>query len=213
MNMMNSLKEKKEEKAHSLQLLLRLVVTDKDGKIISDTGQKPAKSFLIQYLEFWYGAFRGVNYSCTDIYNAETPIYEGARASTSVFRLDGPVGNNLYGIVVGTNAGSTPEDNENYKLDTQILHGAGAGQLTHNACTWDAPAIVGVNVECEGKRSFTNNSGATVTVKEVGVYACGSIDVGTKRYHCIIRDVVADKDVPDLCSLTVYYTLRTCVAV
>ena len=207
------MKEKREIEAHPFELDIRLVVRDKDGKIISDTGRKPSDSFVIQFLEYWYGCFQGTNFNATATDGTEDRIYRADDVFWSIFRLDAPVGEDLFGIVVGTNAGASPEDNEDYALDTQIMHGAGAGQLTHNACTWDVPAIVGVNVECEGKRSFTNNSGGTITVKEVGIYKCGEWQFATKYYHCIARDVVADKAIPDLCSLTVYYTLRSNVAV
>ena len=107
--------------------------------------------------------------------------------------------------------GDTAADNTDIALEAQIAEGAGAGQLTHGAQAIEAVAVVGSNVDLELKRSFTNNSGDTITVKEAGIY-CRSIQNGTYGYHMLVRDVLgASVEIPDKCSLAVYYTMRTTV--
>ena len=203
--------EQKEKNRHSIQLLLRLVVHDEKGRIISDTGHKPSRSFVIQFLEFLYGAFRGSTVNATDVSGAETGIYRTAPAAHKMWRqqcqINAGANVSLYGQVVGT--GDTAATNTDNKLETQLTHGVGAGNISHGAQTVDAVAIVGVNVDMVCKRSFTNNTGSTITIKEVGIYKRTEVD---STYHMLIRDVlVASVDVADKCSLTVYYTLRTTV--
>ena len=83
---------KKEKKPHGVQLLIRCVVRDPDGKVITDTGRKPARSFVAQFLE-WIGAvFDGVAGQATDVAGAEKYIYHAVRDNSEMDRIDS-VGN------------------------------------------------------------------------------------------------------------------------
>ena len=200
---------KKEKKSNEVQLLIRLVVRDPDGKILSDTGQKPSKSFVIQFLEFIYGLFDGAAViDATDVDNAENYIYWGGREADLQLHVLAPINTSIYGIVVGT--GDTAETNTDYKLDVQLTEGVGAGNITHGAMVVGTTAVVGANVDLLLNRAFPNNTGSTITVKEAGLYT--ELEFVPFKYHCIIRDVLGTPiDIPDLCALTVYYTLRTTV--
>ncbi|GAH83419.1 unnamed protein product, partial [marine sediment metagenome] len=98
--------------------------------------------------------------------------------------------------------------NENFALDTKIADGAGGGQLSYQAVLLVAPHVDGANVDLHISRPFLNESGGTITVKEIGIIIRNSTDA---KYHLILRDVVADEDVDDDFTLTVIYTLRTTV--
>jgi hypothetical protein len=82
----------------------------------------------------------------------------------------GTIASSDYGIVVGTS--DTAFSVEQTKLVAQILEGIGSGQFSHQA----EPA--GVLEYTSGtktwkvtrSRIFNNNSGASITVKEVGLY-------------------------------------------
>jgi len=203
----------KEKKANGVQLLLRAVVKDPDGKILSDTGQKPAKSFLIQFLEFFRCLFDGINEAATDVFGAEEYIYNqgGSYQADKVFLANAPINDSDAGIVVGI--GDTAETNTDHKLETQLTEGIGAGNITHGEVVIETTAVVGANVDLEAKRSFPNNTGETITVKEAGIYSRIIRPTAPNKFHCIIRDVLDAPgiDVPDMCSLTVYYTFRTTV--
>jgi len=194
-------------------------VRDPEGKIISDTGEKPSRSFVIQFLEFLYGIFRGTTTSATATDGTEDSIVLTYSApywidSQAHFRVDAPINTSLYGIVVGTNDGVVAESNTDYALDTQIAHGSGAGQMTHGASVVGATGVVGANVDLILTRAFTNNSGSAISdVKEAGIYVryWYSFVPATYYYHCIVRDVFTAIEVPDKCSLTIYYTVRTTV--
>lgn len=197
----------KKKKTHGVQLLVRAVVTDPDGKIITDTGRKPARSFLIQFLEAVWGIFRGTYAYATALDGGEDYIIIGAENIDTQLLINAGAYNSDKGIVVGT--GDTAVTNTDYKLETQLTEGVTAGKITHGAQIVGTAEVVGANVDLELKRAFTNNTGSTITVKEAGIYVHCTAYAGD---HCIIRDVLAGGvDVPDKCSLTVYYTLRTTV--
>lgn len=206
--------EMKEEKKNvaSAELLLRLVVKDEKGRVISDSGQMESKSFVIQFLEFVYGMLKSpADLNATDVLGNESFIYESRQDAYQNCRIDAAINVDTHGIVVGS--GDTAEANDDYKLETQLTEGVGAGQITHNACSIDeSAAVVGPNVDLIILRSFVNNTGAVRTVAEVGIYKIMETRAVGIKYHCIIRDVLAASvNVPDKCSLSVYYTLRTTV--
>lgn len=201
------MKDMKEKKAHGVQLLIRTIVRDPDGKVITDTGRKPSRSFLIQFLEFIYRMFNFVgSYDATGTGGTEVKIYVYNDLCQEHFRVDAALNAGTYGIVVGT--GDTAVTNTDYKLETKIAQGEGAGEFIHGSGTVETAAEVGDNVEFIVKRTFTNLSGGQITVTEAGIYTKSA----TSYIHCIIRDVLgAGIDVPDKCSLTVIYTVRTTV--
>ena len=198
----------KEKKSHGVQLLFRAVVKDPDGKVIHDTGQKPSKSFVIQFLEYFYGLFRGTSFSATDTLNAEQPLFSTTVKHSQMFRCDYDVVLDKSGIMVGT--GTAALDNEDYKLQTQLTEGAGAGEISHANMIFGDAGVVGPNVDLECHRSFTNNTGSSIAVSECGVY-CYRL-IAPLISHCLIRDLISPAvTVPDKCSLTIYYTMRTTV--
>jgi len=200
--MMN--KEKK--KTHGVQLLLRFVVTDPDGKVITDTGRNPSKSFLIQFLQFVYAMARGTDQNAKDTAGANNLIYRAATGASQNLKIKAAVAADIVGIVVGT--GDTAEANDDYQLETQLTEGVGGGNITHGACTVGVTAEVGANVDMEIIRSFVNQTGSAIGVKEAGIYSA----TRDMYYHCIARDVLPGTvDVPDMCSLSAIYTLRTTV--
>lgn len=201
----------KERKSHGVQLLIRCVVRDPDGKIISDTGKKPAKSYVIQWLEFiHYMADRVVTGDATSVTGAERRYYWSIEDARRTLNMDAAVNVSAYGIVVGT--GDTAETNTDFALETQLTEGVGAGNITHGAMDIGTTAVVGANVDLELTRSFTNLTGSEITVKEAGIYVRCVTGIPSTYYFCIIRDVLpASVDVPVNCSLAIIYTMRTTV--
>lgn len=187
-----------------------MVVKDPEGKVIYDSGYKPAHSWVIQFLEV-LGAIhsRPGFISITQVNGSEDYVYQRFGDGMRVLQLGAGVNNSDYGIVVGD--GDTPPTNTDFCLEAQILEGSGAGQLTHGVMGIAAPAVVLGNVDLVTNRVFTNNSGTTITVEEVGVYYRYYQD-GDEHPFLAIRDVLSPTvDIPDKCSLTVYYTWRTTV--
>lgn len=198
----------KDKKKRGIQLLVQAIVRDPNGKVLSDTGRKPTKSYVIQFLEYVYAVGDGpTSFDATDTVGGEVWIYFGTWPAGELLTIDAPIHTSTHGIVVGT--GDTAETNIDHKLETQLTEGTGAGQITYGVQVIGTAGVVGANVDLELKRSFTNNTGSTITVKEAGLYAkLSTVD----NYHCLLRGVFATGiDVPDKCSLTVIYTLRTTV--
>ena len=198
-------------KPHGIQLLIRTLVKDANGKVLSDSGQKPSKSFVIQFLEMLHLLFDGPygEHDRTQVDGSEDEMYEHDRPATYYWQANAAVNTSVYGIVVGT--GDTASTNIDYALETQLTEGVGGGQITHGQSVVEAPAVVGANVDMEMYRAFTNNTGSSITVKEAGLYTRHR-DMAQPFYFCNIRDVLGTPvAVPDKCSLTVFYTLRTTV--
>lgn len=190
------------------ELYHRIIIHDPEGNLVKDTGKVKSHSYVIQFLELVEALFKGENKTATDTAGAENRIIDFDTNMQLQGRADAPVNDTTYGIVVGTNAGASPEDNEDYALDSKIADGAGAGQLQYQAMIFFAPAVDGANVDFDMTRAFANESGGTITVKEIGLICKESVH---PYYHLLLRDVVADHDVDNGFTLTVAYTLRTTV--
>lgn len=110
------------------------------------------------------------------------------------FNWDGTLGSAATGIVVGT--GTTAEDPTHYALATAVAHGNGAGQLYYNAGEAIDQSFAGGTVTMSRSRYFNNNSGASIVINEVGVYAS----------YMVCRDKLsASVTVPDTGQLKVTY--------
>ena len=193
-----------------IELYYRMLKHDPDGVLVKDTGLMPSGSYVIQFLELIQGLFDGITSTATRVTGAEGII---VRPNEDMYRF-GRVGaaalDDSFGVVVGTNAGTTAEDNENYALDTKILHSAvgAAGEMNYRDVTFVAPRVVGPNVDFDITRAFINETGFTITVKEIGIIANNNFDT---QYFLLLRDVVTDEPVDDAETLTVIYVLRTTV--
>ena len=121
--------------------------------------------------------------------------------------VNAPVGTDSYGIVVGS--GSTPQTYSDYALAKQIKNGTGAGQLSYGAHT-TASSYGSTSSYIAISRTFTNQSGSAIVVREVGIIArqtAVSGGIGDVKY-LIARDVLANPiTVNNLGTLTVTYTL------
>lgn len=120
----------------------------------------------------------------------------------------GRAGDNLSGIMVGS--GDTPFTPTDYALASKIHHGSGSGQLIHDRTYFTAPEVLTDKIQFTFYRSFTNNSGATITVKEIGIYYVTLDSFEYTRYICIERSVLSSPvAVPNGKVLTVRYIFWT----
>ncbi|MCP4707647.1 MAG: hypothetical protein GY869_03395 [Planctomycetes bacterium] len=92
------------------------------------------------------------------------------------------------GIVAGT--GTDVEDFEDYKLDTIIGHGTGAGQFSYvlgeaSVVTFDEGSH---SLKCTIVRYMNNNSGGAIDVTEIALY-CGGRLVADKNFM-VARDLL-----------------------
>ena len=202
-----------------VELLYRVLVHDKNGKLVKKGKWRKSKSFVIAFLQHievfftppqWGGPTTGPTIPIIDTANVSQSVRSAAQDSYTMFVVFAPDDDDSYGIVVGT--GITAPTNSDYALETQIAHGVGSGQLDYGTHSRTTTGVVTTNVDFVITRTFYNGSGATVTVNEIGVYCSTGDFVGTQCFFCIIRDLLAaGVDVLDTQTLTVQYTLRTTV--
>jgi hypothetical protein len=191
-------------------------VRDKNGKLI-DKGKFPAKSWvgnivglLSAIISTWASTGTG-NYAAstrsdlTDTGGNARGIFLGSASSTTVGGC-APAGDTSAGIVVGSS--DTPVSLSQYSLGALIGHGTGSGQLTYGA----------TSVESLSKdttwlfrivRTFSNSSGASVTVREIGLYVRLGMGASPYYFPCMLaRDVPTSPiSVPNGSTLTVRYII------
>ena len=112
-------------------------------------------------------------------------------------------GEDTFGIQVGSGTTSpTPND---YILDNKINHGTGAGELRYGNVTVETVSVTDTNVsQFRVIRVFTNDSGGSVDVNEIGLVASFS-----GYYVLIARDVLASTvTLADGETLTVRYIVK-----
>lgn len=191
-----------------MKLYYRMLKHDPDGSLVKDTGMLPSGSYVIQFLELIHGLFDGLTVNATDVGEVERMLLFTTGAIPNYGSMKALALDDTYGVVVGTNDGVTAEDNENFKLDTKIAHGAigAAGTMNYRDVIFVAPRVVGPNVDFDVARPFVNETDATITVKEIGLICKNHLN---SYYHLLLRDVVTDEDVEADYTLTVVYTLRT----
>ena len=200
-----------------LGLYYRCIVTDKNGKVVKRTHWKKSRSFVLQFLQHIqfmshtaYAVIR-TPIHITDVGDVSQLMRSDPYLS-SVFSIFAPDNIDTYGFVVGTDDGTLYAlANGNYKLGAEIAHGTGAGQLDYGAHSQTAPAVVGANVDWVVSRTFYNGSGATITVKEIGIYCSTMNQAATQCFFCIVRDIITSISVANTQTLTVQYTFRTTV--
>jgi len=182
---------------NNIDVKLTVTVKDKDGKIIKVHKQR-SHSFVSNFLAILASELAcsyAQNISNTTfgyffrITSGSYAQYNPAFYSTNeIFALNDSANDSTYGIVVGT--GTTPPTPNDYNLENQIVNGTGNGQLIYGHhiispapvsngssdiyITTSAPTsgllpVSGNTTSWKISRTFTNNSGASITVSEVGL--------------------------------------------
>ena len=198
-----------EAKGAEIKLLKRVQVYDKDGNLIEDTGLQESHSWMQNFLKLLGTSLsdRTVAYNITR--------YDGVSDSLAIktnWDVEG-YWMSIYGgtvdyrgIVVGS--GNLAEDYTQYTLETRITDGSAAGQLEYGTQAWEVPEVTGGNVDFRLSRSFQNNSGGTVTIREIAIF----VDVDNSVHTMIARDVLSSEvAVPNGGLAIATYTLRTTV--
>jgi hypothetical protein len=213
---------KKEEKETSPVILWEIEVKDKTGKLLKRY-ETPAKSWLKQFITILKGEFATRHGTTVGNANASVTDETGTArsyplASSSgygtVCNLStlGDTGDVSQGIIVGTS--DTPNVLGTYALGGKIAHGTSSGQLVYNPETVeDVTNPSGNDLQFRLTRTFTNNSGATITVKEVGLLVKKWDASSTSRSWLVARDVLPSPvDVPDGATLTIRYVVKITVS-
>jgi len=94
--------------------------------------------------------------------------------------------NNTFGIQVGTS--NEPFHINDFALWGLIAHGSSAGQFTYNAQVAPVVSYAANKYTITHTRLFNNNSGGSITVKEVGMAFYGNANL--YNYPLMTRDVL-----------------------
>lgn len=196
---------------HTPKMWIECEVRDKDGKLI-DKRKFRGMSWvgnIIALLSSIFGVW-GVTTSSiygvagrSDIVKTDgtTTDFAIAGGASSVCGGQAPAGDLRAGILVG--ASDTPVSIGQYDLLQRITHGTGAGQLLYGSTVVETLIKTATTWTLRIVRTFTNGSGATVTVKEIGLFHCR----GSYTFM-LARDVISPAiEVPDGATLTVRYII------
>jgi hypothetical protein len=207
------------------EAFLELEVRDKDGKVIQRHRQRShswvrnAYNLMFSNLagkngnDATFGAGK-LNIKAADgtIKYGDRPIFIGQQYSTTIegtgagggYRAANADGS--HGILVGS--GINAESFEDYALQTQIVEGTGAGQLSHILSEAHSMSYAALTLKNTLSRYFNNNSGGDVSVNEVALYTLGGAGGGTS-YWCTSRDHLASTvTVPNTGQLKVTYIIQ-----
>jgi len=154
---------------------MRAVVRDKRGRIINIYPWRKTHSLLKQFIQLLTVQFSQANQTIT--------LVDGTSFSMAPlagnFQANGPSGNTLYGIVIGT--GTTPVTMTDNKLEAQATT-----NIAHAAPSFAVENPTSSAWRIVISRGFTNNTGATLSVREVAIYTyTGS----TGKYICNERSL------------------------
>lgn len=190
------------------QLEYTVEVRDRDGKLLKRLSEK-SRSYLKQWngmlcCQMWQTilgpSLRRTNGSYAAI----------RRSSLTLIGVKGGAADATLGTVVGTD--NSPVTITDYVLGSQCTEGTGADQLNHQLSVIVAPTVSGSDCYFKAQRNFINNSGAPVTVKEIGIYMMAERYAGGGGIYYDymgIRDLLSSPyPVPIAGTLTVTYTIK-----
>ena len=220
---------------NNIDIRLTAIVKDKDGKIIK-VHKQHSHSFVSNFLAIiastlassyfqsinntTYGYFFILTNGSYAQYNPDTYVFN------ALLNLNDKANDSTYGIVVGTGT-ATPTPND-YALGNQIQNGTGNGQLVYGAHTINpAPVsngsiswyttttppssgllpVSGNTTSWQISRTFQNQSGASITVSEVGLITetfTGTEGVFALLAHDLLSSPIT---IPNNAVLTIVYTI------
>jgi hypothetical protein len=193
--------------------VIEFEVRDKDGKLLQK-GKFPAKSWVGNIIgllsSLIYGGTAPTGGSAGYSYSARADMMETGGTSqgivlwgyNTVIGGNAAAGVDSYGILIGSS--DTAVAIGQYNLGSKIANGTGSGQMSYNASTVEA-LTKDATWFFKVIRTFTNSSGATVTIRELGLFI--QVTLPTKQVM-LARDVPPSPiSVPAGSTLTMRYII------
>lgn len=178
-----------------IELFINILGVDKNGKQVLLRSER-ANSFVGNFAKASFSTFTGLG--------NDAVATNGVTRSVLLGNIYADAANSTYGIVLGT--GTTTVTINDYKLQTQIAHGATSGTLEYGSHTSTVPTVVGNYCKWLVGRIFTNSSGAPITVYESGIYQNSS-----GYYTMIERTIIEPYEIADGVTRTMQYEYRVTV--
>jgi len=188
----------------NVKAYLKIKVIDENGKCTYYRRYR-SRSFVANFLR---QLFR--NLSGQSINNVNTSGGSYAISSTDIINVTDGSNDSSYGILIGsgTSAPSIIDDN----LSQVISNGTSVGQMQYGAVSVTG-AVTNTSTNSgyiTVTRTFTNNSGSSITVSEVGLVAwSGNFNIQTNQFYLIIHDLLPSPiTVPNGSSLSISYEIQ-----
>lgn len=192
-----------------IELTLTIDSYDKNGKLYK-TETKECHSWVKQYLASLRALMNGTADNIKDVGGTDRPFPHTSAVTplTKTLFAKAVEGDTNYGILVGT--GTNAVNLADYTIQTKITHGSGAGQLSYGAVTITSADVVGSTVKFTVARTFSNNSGDSITIQEVVLAVLSLHTTSTTGYFTLERSLF-ELEVPDGEMKTLTYTISTTV--
>jgi hypothetical protein len=191
--------------------VIEFEVRDKDGKLIQK-GKFPAKSWvgnIIRLLNALWKTWASATSTTKYIFSTSSVLLDTTNAArplglyadnAGTYGGAAPAGETSAGILVGTS--DAPVTLAQYNLQQLIAHGVSAGQLSYGATTVE-DLTIDTTYFFRIIRTFTNNSGASITVREIGLFLKPK-----EQSFMFARDVPASPiTIPNGSTLTLRYII------
>ena len=183
------------------QMYVDVIVRDKNGKVIQRIRKRKCSSYVRAIIDWIRSNFSAASTGFVD--TGGTSRTSGA--SATIFSANSGAAITTYGIRVGT--GTNAVAISDYALQTPIAEGIGAGQLSHGATSVGSASTVDTSRQFTVARTFTNNSGASITVNEVGLI-CQEL---LNAWNFLFERSLLTFSIANGASATVTYTLSVSV--
>ena len=192
----------------NVKAYLKIKVINENGKCIYYRRYR-SRSFVIGFLNVLFTNLSGQTITMT---NTSGSSY--TTSTIDAMAVTESSNNDNYGIQIGT--GTTEPSITDTRLSLLITNGTGAGQMQYGGVSVTSAVTNTTNNTgyITVTRTFTNNSGASITVSEVGLVAwsgtkTSSSGTGTNQYYLIIHDLLPTPiTVPNGSSLSISYEIQ-----
>jgi len=188
----------------NVKAYLKIKVINEKGKCVYYRRYR-SRSFVIGFLNTLFTNLSGQRITNINTSGGSYTISQGDAIAVN----DGSNDNN-YGIQIGT--GTTAPSITDTRLSQLITNGTGPGQMQYGGVNVTGPVTNTTNNTgyITVTRTFTNNSGASITVSEVGLVAwSGPKSNETNQFYLIIHDLLPTPiTVPNGSSLSISYEIQ-----
>ncbi len=169
---------------------------DRNHNVISFSSFVP-NSVVQGWIGLLTTQFSSASTSIVDVYGNSRNILP----SEANFMVSADLNSAGYGIIVGS--GTDPVSINDNHLKAPVSPGTGAGQLQYSAVDFPNRFLVDTATALTDiRRFFTNNSGATIQVNEIGI-----VCYGYSSYRILIERTLINETLQDTESLEVTYRL------
>lgn len=196
----------KQREAESLSYTVE--VRNKRGRLLKCIS-RPSRSYVQQWNRIMHIQAELTQMASPRTVKDTSGNNRSGNASSSSFRCQAGVGQVNHGIRIGKGGSAVAIDD--YALGSPCAEGAGVDQFEHQQMEFTAPSVAGPTCSFTITRLMINNSGAVITVTEIGCYVQFRYD-SSAGYALGFRDLLPSSlDIPVGGSIRVTYTLRVTV--